>query len=149
MTRNENRAKAKVDDTFHQRVRSIPLRARNYASLPEQMHEQELDEEHCTIYTIGNNFSTPHALNPYSQEILLFYPNVWLDPWSSSCGCGLWGTEEWVGAVNLEKRGQVTHSTRLNTKTLMAWNTSEVTLFRAELELLPKNGYTSCTKGGH
>ena len=31
----------------------------------------------------------------------------------------------------------------------MAWNTSEVTLFRAELELLPKNGYTSCTKGGH
>ena len=30
----------------------------------------------------------------------------------------------------------------------MAWDTSEVTLFRAELELLPKNGYTSCTKGG-
>ena len=23
-----------------------------------------------------------------------------------------------------------------------------MTLFRAELELLPKNGYTSCTKGG-
>lgn len=60
VTRNEKRAKEKVDDTFHQRVPSIPLRARNCVSLPEQMHEQELDEEYCTIYTTGNVLaSTP------------------------------------------------------------------------------------------
>ena len=68
------------------------------------------------------------------------YPDIWLDP-RSSARCGrLWWAQERVGAIHLEFGMSGT-----KTQILEFWfykgpagiNTSDVTLFRAELELLP------------
>ena len=71
------------------------------------------------------------------------YPDIWLDP-RSSARCGrLWWAQERVGAIHLEFGMSGT-----KTQILEFWfykgaagiNTSDVTLFRAELELLPMVG---------